>query len=57
MIATTEAFAASLLGVLAIKWPIIAFVVVICVLAASWAMIYFVGKRILRFFRKKPAEG
>jgi uncharacterized membrane protein YoaK (UPF0700 family) len=53
VLATIEAAAASVLSVISVIWPIVAFVLAVLVAGLCWLIIYFVGKRLLRLFRRK----
>jgi hypothetical protein len=58
VLATIELALSSVLSVLAVIWPIVALIIVILLLAGCWLLIYYVGKGILRLFRRKhsPTE-
>jgi hypothetical protein len=56
ILSTIELVLASFISTLAVLWPIIAIVLVAIVLAVSWIIIYFVGKRLLRLFWKKNGK-
>ena len=53
VLATIESASSTALSVLAIVWPIVAFILGLTVLAASITIIYFVGKGVLKLFRRK----
>ena len=53
VLATVEVFTSSVLSVISVVWPIVAIVLVIALLAVSWVVIYFVGKHVIRLFRRK----
>jgi len=55
VLSTVEAVSSTTLSILAVVWPIVAFVLALAVLTASCLIIWFVGKRVLKFFRRKPA--
>jgi hypothetical protein len=52
VIATVESASSTLLSVLAVIWPIVAFVVALAVLCVSGVIVYFVGKKVLKLFRR-----
>jgi hypothetical protein len=55
VVSTVEAASSTALSLLAVLWPIVAFVFALAVLLACWAVIYFVGKRLWKLVRGKPA--
>src|SRR6185369_14996243 len=55
VLATVEAMLSSILSVLSVLWPIVAFIMVAMVLVVCWVIIYFLGKRLLRLFRRKDS--
>lgn len=52
VLAAVEAVTSTVLSILAVVWPIVAFVLGLAVFAASVTIIYFVGKRVLKVFRR-----
>jgi hypothetical protein len=54
VLATIENVTSTVLSIFAVVWPIVALILVIGVLAVCWMIIWFVGKRVLKFFRDKP---
>jgi hypothetical protein len=52
VMATAENVSSTLLSVLSVLLPIVGFMLVVAVLIACWLMIWFVGKRVLKLFRK-----
>jgi hypothetical protein len=52
VVSTVENISSTVLSVLSVLWPIVAFVFALAVLAVCWLVIWFVGKRVLKFFRK-----
>lgn len=54
VLATVEAVSSTALSIFAVIWPIVALVLALAILAACWLVIWFVGKRVLKFFRRKP---
>ncbi len=54
VLATVENVASTVLSIFAVVWPVVALILVIGVLAVCWLIIWFVGKRVLKFFRDKP---
>ena len=52
VLAAVEAVTSTVLSILAIVWPIVAFVAGLVVFATSVTIIYFVGKRVLKIFRR-----
>lgn len=55
VLATVESASATILSVLSVVWPIVAFVFALGVLAASAAIIYLVSKGVLKLFGRRPA--
>jgi len=55
VLATIETIVSSILSILSVVWPIVAFILVVLLFAISWWIIQFIGKRLLRPFRKTPA--
>jgi len=53
VLATIELVASSVLSVLSVVWPIVAFVLATVVVVVCWLVIYLIGKRVLRMFRRK----
>lgn len=53
VLATVEVGAASILSVVSVIWPIAALVLAVVLVAACWLIIYSIGKRVLRLFRKE----
>jgi hypothetical protein len=53
VLATVEGISSTLLSVLAVIWPIVAFMLVIALLAVCGVVICFVGKRLLKLARRK----
>jgi hypothetical protein len=53
VLSTIEAASSTVLSVLAVIWPIVALVLVIAILVVCWMVIWFVGKRVVKFFRRK----
>jgi hypothetical protein len=53
VLATAESVSSTLLSVLAVIWPIVAFVLALLILAAGLWLMWFVGRRVLRLFRRK----
>jgi hypothetical protein len=56
LLATIEAVLSSVLSVLSVIWPVVAMILVVMVLTVCWLIIYFLGKRLLRLFRRKDAS-
>lgn len=56
VLATAESVSSTLLSVLAVIWPIVAFVLALLILAAGLWLMWFVGKRVLKLFQRKPEE-
>jgi hypothetical protein len=54
ILATVEAVSSTALSIFAVLWPIVALIFAIAVLVVCWLVIWFVGKRVLKFFRRKP---
>jgi hypothetical protein len=55
ILATVEAASSTVLSILAVLWPIVALILAVVVLVICWMVIWFIGKRLLKFFRRKPA--
>jgi len=53
VLATVEGVSSTLLSVLAVLWPIVAFAIALIILAVCLWIIWFVGKRMLRLFQGK----
>ncbi len=56
ILSTAEAASSTALSVLAVIWPIVAMVLAVIVLAISGAVIWFIGKRVLKLFRRQNPE-
>jgi Domain of unknown function (DUF4126) len=57
VLSTIEAVTATILSVVAVLWPVAAFFLALALLALCWLVIYSVGKRLFRLFRRvKPAN-
>jgi hypothetical protein len=54
VLATVEAVSSTALSVIAVLWPIVALVLVLVILVVSLMVIWFVGKRVVGWFRRKP---
>jgi hypothetical protein len=54
VLATAEAASSTALSVLAVAWPIVAFVLALLILAAGVWLMWFVGKHVLKLFQRKP---
>jgi hypothetical protein len=52
VLATIEAFAASILSAISVIWPILALILALVVVMACWVLAYFIGKRLLRVLRR-----
>jgi hypothetical protein len=57
VLAAVEAVSSTVLSVLAVVWPMVAFVLGLAVFAASVTIIYFVGKRVLKIFSRSSPAG
>ncbi len=55
-LATIEAALASILSVLSVVWPILALVVALLLAALCWAVLWFIGKRLARLFKRSKAQ-
>ncbi len=53
VLSTVEAVSSTMLSIVAVIWPIVAFVLALAVFVVSCLLIWFVGKRVLKFFRRK----
>ncbi len=54
VLSTLENITSTVLSIFAVLWPVVALVLVIGILAVCWLIIWFVGKRVVKFFRHKP---
>ncbi len=54
VLSTVENILSTVLSIFAVVWPVVALVLVIGNLAVCWLIIWFVGKRVVKFFRHKP---
>jgi len=54
VLSTVENITSTVLSIFAVVWPVVALVLVIGILAVCWLIIWFVGKRVVKFFRHKP---
>ena len=54
VLATVEAASSTALSIFAVIWPIVALILALAVLAVCWMIIWFVGKHVLKLFRRKP---
>jgi Domain of unknown function (DUF4126) len=54
VLATIEAIVAAILSVVAVLWPVAALILTLVLLVACWLIIYSIGKRLLRLFRRNP---
>jgi hypothetical protein len=52
VVATVENVSSTALSVVSFLWPIAALIFTVAILVACWVVIWFVGKRVLKFFRK-----
>ena len=52
VLATIEAIVAAILSVVAVLWPVAALILALVLLTVCWLIIYSVGKRLLRLFRR-----
>lgn len=55
IVSTVENVTSAVLSIFAVVWPVVALILVIGVLAGCGLIIWFVGRRALKFFRDKPA--
>lgn len=53
ILSTIEAASSTILSILAVLWPVVAFVLALAILAVCLTVIWFFGKRVLKFFRRK----
>jgi hypothetical protein len=53
ILATIENISSTVLSIFAVVWPIVALILVIGIFAVCWVIIWFVGKRLVKFFRRK----
>jgi hypothetical protein len=56
VLATIENITSTVLSIFAVVWPVVALILVIGVLAVCGLVIWFVGKRLVKFFRAKPVS-
>ncbi len=54
VLATVEAVSSTALSVIAVVWPIVALVLVLAILVVCITVIWFIGKRVVKWFRRKP---
>jgi len=52
VLATIEAIVASVLSAISLIWPVAALIVAIVLLVTCWVVVRFIGKRLLRLFRR-----
>jgi len=52
ILSTVEAVSSTVLSVFAVIWPIVALVLAVVILIVCWLVIWFVGKRVLKIFRR-----
>ena len=55
ILSTIENISSTVLSVFAVVWPVVALILVIGILAVCWVIIWFVGKRLVKFFGRKSA--
>lgn len=55
VLSTAELGASTVLSVLAVLWPLAAFVLALLILIVCWLLIRLVGKQVIQLFRKKEA--
>lgn len=55
VLATAESVSSTLLSVLAVVWPIVAFVLALLIFAAGLWLMWYVGKRVLKLFRRRES--
>ena len=55
VLATVENVSSSILSVFAVVWPIVALVLVLAILIACWVVIWFFGKRLVKWIQRKPS--
>ena len=53
ILSTIENISSTVLSIFAVVWPVVALILVIGILAVCWAFICFVGKRLVKLFRRK----
>ena len=54
VLATVEGVSSTVLSVVAVLWPIVALGLVLIILTGCALVIWFVGKRVVKWFRRKP---
>ena len=52
ILSTVEAVSSTVLSVFAVIWPVVALIMVVGILIVCWMVIWFVGKRVLKIFRR-----
>ncbi len=52
VLATIEGIVASILSIVAVVWPVVALVLAVLLLVVCWLIIYSLGKKLLRLFRR-----
>jgi hypothetical protein len=55
ILATVENVSSTVLSVLAVVWPVVALVLALAILAVCGLVIWFVGKRLVKWFGRKPS--
>ena len=55
ILATIENISSTVLSIFAVVWPVVALILVLGILAVCWLILWFVGKRLVKFFRRKSA--
>jgi hypothetical protein len=53
VLSTIENVSSTVLSIFAVVWPIVALILVIGILALCWAIVWFLGKRLVKLFRRK----
>lgn len=56
LLATVESVSSAVLSAISVIWPILAFVLTIVLVVLCWIALWWVAKRLVRFFRKPAAQ-
>jgi len=56
ILATIEAILSTVLSVVSVFWPIVAFMLALAIVSVCWLVIYYVGKKLLGLFRRKAPQ-
>lgn len=53
ILSTIENILSTVLSIFAVVWPVVALILVIGLMIVCWAIIWFIGKRLVKWFRRK----